>query len=166
MAEFPLDPPFSKALIRSKDFNCVRQAISIIAALSVESIFYTPNDKREEAAEMRRKFTSFDGDLITYLNVLEAYSQTGKDKKWCQEHFINSRSLQQVLDIQKQLTQHVMTVGYDLEPADSVSSMNERILQAFLTAFFTNLAVKQVDGSYKTIFTRHIVHIHPSSTLF
>jgi hypothetical protein len=33
----------------------------MISLLSVENIFFMPNDKREEAAEARKKFVSYDG---------------------------------------------------------------------------------------------------------
>eukprot|EP00158_Paraphelidium_tribonemae_P004509 Partr_v1_DN26795_c0_g1_i2_m8449 putative DEAH (Asp-Glu-Ala-His) box polypeptide len=166
MAEFPLDPPYSKALIMSKELECVQETIAVIALLSVENIFYTPNDKRDEATEMRKKFTSQDGDLITYLNVLESYLLTGKDKKWCGEHFINSRALAHVIDVQNQLTRHVEKLGFQLTLSEQTSSRAERILHVFLSAFSSKLALRQVDGSYKTVSSRHIVHIHPSSVLF
>ena len=169
MSCFPLDPKFSKVLIKSKEFGCVRQCLDIIALLSIESLFYTPNEKREEAFIARKKFTSYDGDLLTLLNVLEVYLKTGKSKDWCSEHFINARSVNQVLDVRKQLLDYCKRLNFysgDEEAVEFVASINERVLQAFLTSFYANIAVKQMDGSYKTIATKTSVYIHPASVLF
>lgn len=48
MACLPLDPIYSKALILSSEFNCLEEMLITVAMLSVESIFYTPHDKKEE----------------------------------------------------------------------------------------------------------------------
>ncbi len=45
MAEFPLEPQLSKMLLTSVDLGCSDEAISIIAMLSVQNVFYRPKDK-------------------------------------------------------------------------------------------------------------------------
>lgn len=45
------------------------QIATVIAMLSVESIFYSPPGKREQAALARAIFTSADGDHISFLLV-------------------------------------------------------------------------------------------------
>lgn len=61
MASFPLDPTYSRILIESEKYGVVNEVASIIALLSIDPIFYSPRDKREEASEAKRKFVSFDG---------------------------------------------------------------------------------------------------------
>lgn len=48
MARLPLDPIYSKALILASQFNCLEEMLITVAMLSVESIFYTPREKKEE----------------------------------------------------------------------------------------------------------------------
>ena len=50
MAEFPLEPPMSKALIASVDLGCSDEIVTILAMLSAQNIFYRP---REKAAQVR-----------------------------------------------------------------------------------------------------------------
>lgn len=64
--------------------------------LSVEPIFFSSNDQKEEAANCKRQFTNFDGDHITLLNVLSEYDLHKSESNWCNENFINSRSMRQV----------------------------------------------------------------------
>lgn len=97
MAGFPLDPMFSKVLIQSKEYECTLEAISIISLLSVDSIFFTPSDKREQAAEARKKFIHPDGDHLTLLNVLKSYWEVKGDIEWCRENFINNRNMKVAL---------------------------------------------------------------------
>lgn len=105
MAEFPLEPIYAKILFQSKvflfliqNYNCICEIIDLISMLSVESIFYSPHEKRDEAGEMRKKFASQEGDHLTLLNVLDA-SQTHKADlfEWCRDNFINWRNLKQAL---------------------------------------------------------------------
>jgi len=42
----------------------------------------------------------------------------------------------------------------------------ENILKSLLVGNFQNTALLQTDGSYKTLYTRQTVFIHPSSCLF
>jgi len=45
MAEFPLDPNLSKMLLTSIDLGCSDEIVTIVAMLSVQSVFYRPKDK-------------------------------------------------------------------------------------------------------------------------
>ncbi len=47
--------------------------LSVVSLLSVDSVLFTPQDRREEAAAVRQKFTSPDGDHLTLLNIFRAY---------------------------------------------------------------------------------------------
>ena len=42
MAEFPLDPTHSKVLLASVDLSCAEEMLTIVAMLSVETLFYRP----------------------------------------------------------------------------------------------------------------------------
>ena len=49
MAEFPLEPNLSKMLLTSIDLGCSDEIITIVAMLSVQSVFYRPKDKQNLA---------------------------------------------------------------------------------------------------------------------
>lgn len=56
MALFPLDPRFARVVLASQHLGCTQEILLILAALSVDNLFYSPQDKREEAAEARSRF--------------------------------------------------------------------------------------------------------------
>lgn len=73
MAVFPLDPFLSRSLLASEMYFCGVEVVSVVAMLSVESVFYTPHDDRERANDLRRKFHSDEGDHLMLLKIYRAY---------------------------------------------------------------------------------------------
>lgn len=177
MARLPLDPIYSKALILASQFNCLEEMLITVAMLSVESIFYAPRDKLEEARTAMKCFSSPEGDHLTLINVYRASNEflekrlmgmgNGKSekalRKWCKENFINSRSLKHALDIHKQISVNVEQMGLHVASCGDDTLQYRRCLAA---SFFLNAAVKQPEGTYRALASGQVVQIHPSSVLF
>ncbi|KAI7903027.1 P-loop containing nucleoside triphosphate hydrolase protein [Cokeromyces recurvatus] len=164
MAEFPLDPTYSKVLIQSKEYGCSLEVIAIISLLSVDSIFFTPSDKREQAAEARKKFLHPDGDHLTLLNVLKSYWEVKGDIEWCRENFINNRNMKIAMEVRDQLIRFCERI--DMDPNSTCGGETDNVLKCFLTGFFQNTALLQPDGSYKSVAGSQVVKIHPGSAMF
>ncbi|WCJ22099.1 RNA helicase family protein [Euphorbia peplus] len=182
MARLPLDPIYSKALILASQFNCLEEMLVTVAMLSVDSIFYSPREKLDEARNAMKCFASRDGDHLTLINVYRAADELlGKRKKeitnekqlkgklekvlrkWCKENFINSRSLRHARDIHSQIHGHIEQMGL------RVSSCGDDMLQfrrCLAASFFLNAALKQPEGTYRALASGQVVQIHPSSVLF
>ncbi|XP_031268173.1 pre-mRNA-splicing factor ATP-dependent RNA helicase DEAH10 [Pistacia vera] len=177
MARLPLDPIYSKSLIVASQFNCLEEMLITVAMLSVESIFYAPREKLEEARTAMKCFASPDGDHLTLINVFRRSEEflenrkmeISKEKnekllrKWCKENFINSRSLRHARDIHSQIRGHVEQMGL------RISSCGDEILQfrrCLAASFFLNAALKQPEGTYRALASGQAVQIHPSSVLF
>ena len=102
MAEFPLDPMLSKAVIQAETYKCVDQALTICAMLSVgNSIFYRPKEKALHADNARKNFFRPCGDHMTLLNVFEQWKETNYSINWCFENFIQMRSMKRARDIKE-----------------------------------------------------------------
>ncbi|EXB44854.1 Putative ATP-dependent RNA helicase DHX33 [Morus notabilis] len=177
MARLPLDPIYSKALILASESKCLEEMLITVAMLSVESIFYAPREKLDEARTAMKCFSSPEGDHLTLINVYRASNEflekrnlsLGKEKvdkglrKWCKENFINSRSLRHARDIHSQIQGHVLQMGLH------VSSCGDDMLQfrrCLAASFFLNAALKQPEGTYRALASGQVVQIHPSSVLF
>ncbi|XP_068661104.1 pre-mRNA-splicing factor ATP-dependent RNA helicase DEAH10-like [Aristolochia californica] len=178
MARLPLDPIYAKALILASEFNCLEEMLITVAMLSVESIFYVPREKLEEARAARKSFASLEGDHITLVNVFRASAEclekskkaNMKEKsieknlnKWCWENFINNRSLRHARDVHSQIQGHVQQMGLRKSSCGDDMLQFRRCLAA---SFFLNAALKQPDGSYRALASSQMVQIHPSSVLF
>ncbi|KTW30408.1 uncharacterized protein T551_01691 [Pneumocystis jirovecii RU7] len=169
MSLIPLSPQLARVLIAAaNDYNCLSCIIDIIACISTENLFISPQNKKNEANEARMKFFSRDGDHITYLNIIRQFIEIRKNesiaKTWCHQNFINFRAITTIMEIRKQLTKHCKNANMKVEFSNKIDT--ELILQCFLTGFFMNTALLQTDGNYYTTIGNTIVHIHPSSVLF
>ncbi|KYQ94232.1 DEAD/DEAH box helicase [Tieghemostelium lacteum] len=163
MSMFPLDPMYSKTLIKSVEFECLEEVLIIISMLSVESIFFIPKDKAKEVENIKNIFFSPEGDHITLLNVFREYQKVNGSPQWCYDHFINIKSMVKILNIFEQLVKYCMQSKMEMV---SCQSDYERIRKCFITGFFLNVAVLQPDKKYKTMADNKEIQIHPSSFLF
>ncbi|EKX51695.1 hypothetical protein GUITHDRAFT_157138 [Guillardia theta CCMP2712] len=164
MAMLPLEPPYAKLLLSSSKFSCSEEILTIVAMLSVDSIFFNPAGKREEAARARHLISSADGDHMTYLKVYDGWLKSKKDREWCHQYFINSRNMKKVEDIRNQLQ------GYCKQgkiPLVSCEQELTAVARCLCTAFYSNTATIAPDGkSYRMEVTAQEVYLHPSSVLF
>lgn len=111
MSMLPLEPQYAKMLLSSGDLGCSEEILTVVAMLSVESIFYTPANAREDASRARGHLISTDGDHITYLLVYNEWVKHKRSGEWCKQTYVNSKSMQRVYDVRKQLKDYLAQVG-------------------------------------------------------
>lgn len=164
MAEFPLDPMMSKALIASEKYGCTEEIMTICAMLSINnSIFYTPKDKKVHAENAKLNFArGGGGDHLSLLNVYNQWVQTNYSTQWTYENFVVMRSLKTARDIREQLSGLCDRVEIEKK---SNPSDHDAIRKAICAGFFYNTAKLDSSGYYKTVKHSHSVHIHPGSSL-
>uniref|UniRef100_H3G922 RNA helicase n=1 Tax=Phytophthora ramorum TaxID=164328 RepID=H3G922_PHYRM len=164
MAEFPLDPMMSKALLASEKFGCTEEVMTICAMLSVNnSIFYRPKDKAVHADNARLNFArGGGGDHITLMNVYNQWVETNYSTQWTYENFVIMRSLKTARDVREQL--EGLCDRVELEKTSNRSD-HEPIRKAVCAGYFYNTAKLDNSGHYKTVKKAQSVHIHPSSCL-
>ncbi|XP_015776997.1 PREDICTED: putative ATP-dependent RNA helicase DHX33 [Acropora digitifera] len=156
MADFPLEPRLAKVILSSQQFNCSEEIITIVALLSVDSLTYTPQNKRDHAIAVRKKFTSSEGDQMTLLNIYRAYNSVNGNKEWCQQHFINSQTVKQVMDIRKQLREICVRMNI---PFNSCGKETANIRQTLARGLFMNAAELQPEGTYQTVSHRFKIQL-------
>ncbi|KAJ7695971.1 pre-mRNA splicing factor [Mycena rosella] len=167
MAEFPVDPMLSKAIISSEKYVCTDEVLTIIAMLSESgSLFYRPKDKKLHADQARQNFIRPGGDHFTLLNVWEQWAETNYSQQFCYEQFLQFKSISRARDIRDQLAGLCERVEVVVQ--SNPNSNDIMPVQKALTAgYFYNTAQLQKSGdSYRTLKTNHTVYIHPSSSLF
>ncbi|KAK8511722.1 hypothetical protein V6N13_029316 [Hibiscus sabdariffa] len=164
MAEFPLDPMLSKAIVASDKYKCSDEVISIAAMLSIgNSIFYRPKDKQVHADNARMNFhTGNVGDHIALMKVYNSWRETNYSTQWCYENYIQVRSMKRARDIRDQLEGLLERVEIELT---SCPNDLEAIKKTITSGFFPHSARLQKNGSYRTVKHPQTVYIHPSSGL-
>ncbi|KAH9948230.1 P-loop containing nucleoside triphosphate hydrolase protein [Amylocystis lapponica] len=163
MADFPMDPPQAKMLIASVELGCSEEIMSIVAMLSVQSVFYRPKDKQGQADSKKAKFHQPEGDHLTLLTVYNGWKASNFSNPWCYENFIQARSMRRAQDVRKQLLGIMDRYKHDII---SAGKDYNRVRRAICSGFFRNAAKKDPQEGYKTLVEGTPVYIHPSSALF
>ncbi|KAI9294472.1 hypothetical protein K502DRAFT_292270 [Neoconidiobolus thromboides FSU 785] len=163
MAKFPLLPRFSKVLIESKNFKCTKEILMIISIMSTENIYFNPtNDKKEEAAETRKKFINYYSDHLTLLNIFKQFITQHNKIEFCNDHYLNYKSLNEALKIKDQLTE--ICKLNEIDPTISTSD-SQIILKCLLTGFYDNIAILNKENKYTIFGSNQIIKIHPTSVM-
>lgn len=169
MAEFPLHPTYSKALLNAENFNCTQEMLSIIALLQVQNVFTTPSGRKQQADKAKLKFACVEGDHLTILNVYKVFkekytkSKTGTVMRWCQENFLNFKALQRATQIREQLT--ALLRKFHRRVDSTCQDKTEPILKCLASAFFLNTAKLTYSGDYKHLRSDLTLKVHPASVI-
>ncbi|KAG7452227.1 P-loop containing nucleoside triphosphate hydrolase protein [Guyanagaster necrorhizus] len=163
MADFPMEPPLAKMLIASVELGCSEEILSIVAMLSVQTVFYRPKEKQGQADSKKAKFHQPEGDHLTLLTVYNGWKAANFSNPWCYENFIQARSMRRAQDVRKQLLGIMDRYKHDI--LSSGRDYN-RVRTAIASGFFRNAAKKDPQEGYKTLVEGTPVYIHPSSALF
>ncbi|CAG8529043.1 21107_t:CDS:10, partial [Racocetra persica] len=138
MSEFPLEPAYARVLIMSEQMSY----------------------QRDHALDMKKKFISPLGDLITYLNVLRSYETHKGDLDWCKQNFVNKRNMKHVINVRKQLIQ--LCTRMNISPTTTCCENYELLLKCVLSGFFRNSAMLQPgNNGYKTIGSNQVLTSKP-----
>jgi len=169
MAELPIDPKLSRALLASEKYQCTEEVLTIISMLQESSsIFYRPKDKKLEADRARLNFVRPQGDHFTLLNLWQEWAETGFSISWTYENFIQIKSLNRVRDIRDQLSQLCERIEISPESLPDTSDVSP-IQKSILSGYFTNTAALSRTGdSYRPLKGGggQSIYLHPSSCLF
>ena len=169
MADFPLDPQYSLMLLRSVEFGCSEEAITMVAMLSAENIFTMSNVNRAEAEAAHKQFAHVCGDHLTLLQVWRMHENVrtgnrgqGGVAAWCRTNSINDRSMKKAADVRKQL--RLMCERKSI-PLVSCGDELDSVRKCLAAGLFLNCAVRGDGGTYVTLMDHQEVSIHPSSVL-
>lgn len=163
LANFPMEPALAKTLLSSVELSCSEEVLTVVAMLSVQTVFYRPKDKQKQADQKRYRFTNSTGDHLTLLNVYKSWAINGYDRRWCQDNFIQDRSMRKARDVRNQLQSIMRKHRHSII---SCGSALDNVRKAFCAGFFKSSAKRDPTEGYKTLSDQIPVVIHPSSALY
>lgn len=172
MAEMPLDPRLSTALLRSFDFGCGDELLTIAAMCSVEYPFVAVHSKGSAGAEAKSKmlqdmkeFVTAYSDHLTLLNVYRSFQESGYNQSWCDSHGLQFRVLSRAKDIRKKLSLVLQKCRSDGVVVSSCGEDDVAIRKCLLSGYFSNVAKLNSDGTYHTLRANVSVVPHPTSVI-
>lgn len=158
-------------LIGSPEFHCAQEILSIVAMLSVPSVFIRPVKDKKRADDAKAIFAHPDGDHITLLNVYHAFKSDEAYEyginKWCRDNFLNYRALSAADNIRSQLERLMVRYNLVLNSTEYEDPRYfDNIRKALAAGFFMQVAKKRSGGKgYITVKDDQDVLIHPSTVL-
>ncbi|RWS29917.1 ATP-dependent RNA helicase DHX35-like protein [Leptotrombidium deliense] len=165
IAEFPLDPQYAKMLLSSASFGCSEEALTITAMLQVQSVFQQPSKGQRsiQARNAKHKFSVEEGDLLTNLNVYNAFIAAGKVRSWADKNYLNYKGMLRAVEVRQRLQSILNRFKVKLV---SAKGDVDKVRKCIVSGFFANAAYLHHSGVYKTVRGGHELHIHPMSVLY
>ncbi|KAI5965146.1 uncharacterized protein KGF55_001366 [Candida pseudojiufengensis] len=187
MNEFPLDPILTKCIIESEKFKITKEICIIISMLTESSNLRfkpkkTTTTSSGEFNESRfNQFNHKQGDHITLLNIYLNWYKNEFSKEWCNDNFIQYKTMKRIKNIYMQLIQKCEKIG--LLDSKQKQSINEdssffeiteekliSIQKVLLKGFFNNIVKLSTMGNcYENLTqtkSKIPCFIHPSSVLY
>ncbi|OQO12299.1 hypothetical protein B0A48_02940 [Cryoendolithus antarcticus] len=177
IAEIALEPMLAKCLLSSPSFSCLSEMLTIAAMTSLQGNVWFSHGSKKQEEPARRKFAVEEGDHLTLLNVYQAFVTKGKrDSKWCQQHYLNFRSMIRAVSIRNQLKRYLERFGMDVSESltgDASAVLRaggvpkeESIRRCLTSGYFAHAARMAPDGTFRTVDGGTVLHAHPSSLMF
>lgn len=167
MAEFPIEPMMSRAIMASEEYGCTDEVLSIVSMLAeAGSLFYRPKDKKMHADKAKQNFYRTGGDMFMLLNIWEQWSEANYSQSWCYENYVQFKTLSRARDVRDQLAGLCERV--EIVPEANANSNDITPIQKALVAglFHCSAQLQKSGDSYRTTKSHQTVYIHPSSSLF
>ncbi|KAJ7780656.1 P-loop containing nucleoside triphosphate hydrolase protein [Mycena maculata] len=209
MSLFPLSPRFSRMLVSGQQQGCLPYIITVVSALSVGNPFLhdeglaadedaeADTDGKETDRARRKAFFitqhthsalgSFTSDVFRILSVVGAYEYAGGGHKFCTEHFVRPKAMEEIHKLRAQIGNIVRAnfPGADAGFVPKLMPPNElqlKVLRQLLAAGFIDQVavrkdrVEQTSSAgvkystskgvpYKALGVSEDVFIHPCSVL-
>ncbi|MCO5613784.1 hypothetical protein L7F22_068062 [Adiantum nelumboides] len=163
MSEFPMEPSLSKILIASAtQYGCSEEMLTIVAMLSVPSVFYRPKERMEEADAAREKFYVAESDHLTLLHCYTQWKLNGYRDGWCVQHFLHAKTLRKAREVRTQLEEICQQLKL---PLLSCGTDWDTIRKCIVTGFFHQAAKAKGIGEYVNARTGVPLHLHPTSSV-
>ncbi|KAH9882082.1 hypothetical protein J1614_001254 [Plenodomus biglobosus] len=178
MAELPLEPMLSKALLQAAnpEFNCLSEMLSIAAMMTLKgNTFISHDGNKKQLDNARRRFAVVQGDHLTLYNVYEAFTKSGPyNIPWCRDNCLNQKSMVKAMSVRKQLVAYLERFGVKENLLSSSSEvlrvggtpLAERVRRCLTTGFFAHAAKMRADGTFTTVDGKSTLWPHPTSVFF
>ncbi|XP_061401608.1 probable ATP-dependent RNA helicase DHX35 [Musca vetustissima] len=165
MSESPLSPELSRCLFNSSEMLCSEEIVSIVCMLQIEPIFImTTNniaDRHKQIA--KRKFEAAEGDLITLLNIYNAFVENMLSRDFCRKYYLNYSSLMRVHRLRELVIASLFN-KYNIRLTASKSV--EQILRCIASGLFMKVAYLHPSGAYRTLRCASEVYVDRESSIF
>ncbi|CAK7899162.1 pre-mRNA-splicing factor ATP-dependent RNA helicase Prp16p [[Candida] anglica] len=171
MAQIPMDPALAKLVLLSckPEFSCSDEVITIVAMLSVPSVWFRPKERAQEADRARERFLVGESDHLTLVNVYKQWRNAKRSSSWCARNFLHHKSLLRAHEVKQQMISILQAAKLPI-----VCSKSDEIIRKCICAAYFHQSAKLSKsnitggGTSEFIHIRHNymkMYLHPTSAL-
>ena len=184
MSELSVDPKYARILIEANKLGCLRDALVLISALSIQDPRERPADKQQAADQSHQVLHHPQSDFFTFLNLWQAINNAKqalsntKFKQHCSSHYWSIARVFEWRELFRQLLTQTKSLTWSIDewteltlpekgqkkekPSNTFDKRYENLHRALLSGLISNIATKDIDGDYTATRSRRI-HVFPGS---
>ncbi|MEI7446914.1 MAG: ATP-dependent RNA helicase HrpA, partial [Burkholderiales bacterium] len=169
LARLPVDPRIGRMLLAARERGCLREALVVASALSVQDPRERPPEKQQAADQAHARFTDPRSDFVSLVKLWDAW-QAGKGANESnrayasrlEREFLSVRKLREWADVHAQLSEAVSELHWapNAEPAPY-----EPLHRALLAGLLGNLGCRAPEEPYYLGTHATKFWLHPASGL-
>ncbi|KAA9001976.1 ATP-dependent RNA helicase HrpA [Affinibrenneria salicis] len=169
LARLPIDPRLARMVLEAGKHGCVREAMVITSALSIQDPRERPLDKQQASDEKHRRFADKESDFLAFVNLWDYLKQqqtalsSSQFRRQCRGDFLNYLRVREWQDIYTQLRQAIKELGI---PVNSLPSDYRSVHCALLSGLLSHIGQKDVDKQEFTGARNARFAVFPGSGLF
>ena len=117
LAALPMDPRQARMVVEGGKRGVAREVAIIAAALSIQDPRERPQERREEAELLHRRFADPSSDLLSYLNLWRYLNEKQRDlsgsafRRLCRAEFLNYLRVREWQDVVEQIRRAAKGLG-------------------------------------------------------
>ena len=163
MCMFPILPKHARMIVEAiRSYPSVIAEVIVAATfLSVNSPFLLPAGEELEARRAHHTFRDPLGDFVSYQTIYEAFIRSGNKTRFCDTHYLDIRTMNEIANIKGQLEEIVSSLGV---PIGSGGAWDD-YLCAISRGLIQFVCERTGKGIYRSL-TADRIQIHPGSLMF
>ena len=165
MVQFPLEPRISRIIVEAllKYPDVIAQAVTAASFLSAQSPFVLPPGQEIDARQAHHSLRDIQGDFATYLKLFKMYTSQEQHnrEKFCEKYFLDAKVMEEIENIDTQLSQIVSDMGF---PLSSSGSLDDYFC-CIASGMIQFVCIREGKENYRSLTAEHIT-IHPGSCMF
>jgi ATP-dependent helicase HrpA len=149
LARLPVDPRLGRMVLAAERHGCVREVLVIAAALSIQDPRERPQEHREAADQMHRRFDVPGSDLLTlvalwdHLREQQRHLSSNQFRRLCRREFLNYLRVREWRDVYSQLRQAAGDLGVR---SGTDAGHPDHVHQAVLAGLLSHIGMRARDG--------------------
>ncbi|NIZ40634.1 ATP-dependent RNA helicase [Entomospira entomophila] len=163
LLQLPLLPRHGRILVESimKYPDVVVECTIACAFLSTNNPYLLPLGEEVEARVAHQNFQDEAGDFIGYLHLYKAFSESETKEAFCQQNYLDLRTMQEIVNVKEQLESIIHDMGAVVGSGGSLKDY----LMCCMAGLIQFVCVQTGHNLYRSLTTDRIM-IHPGSVLF